>query len=104
MDDFLNMNNDEKKDNIDLNGDDNNSEIFDASYPKPESENNSGKTKKINKFFKTFKNPLLTHFTRESHFIYDLNTVDDYISKVSNINCLKFNIEEKKCIKDLIAK
>ena len=47
-------------------------------------------------------NPLLTHFNQDSHFVYDIDTVNVYISKVNNVNQLKLNDSEIDIIKTKI--
>ena len=59
---------------------------------KEELEDNKKKRKKKNsKNTKIINNPIITHFNKESKFIYDINEVDNYLSKIKNKKNLKLN-------------
>ena len=60
------------------------------------------KKEKVIHVEKQFKNPMLTHFNEDSNFIYDITEVDEYISKVENINSLKLNQSEIESLKTKI--
>ena len=65
-------------------------------------EANNNKTDKSHHIKFEINNPLITHFNQNSHFIYDINTVNLYLSKVNNPNLLKLNESEIEAIKNKI--
>ena len=51
---------------------------------------------------KLLKNPSISHFTIMSHFIYDLDEVEDFFKNTKNKNLLKVNEKEMKVLDNLI--
>lgn len=47
---------------------------------------------------------MITHFNQESHFVYDIDTAKNYLSKVNNANSLKLNESEIEIILKTINK
>lgn len=58
--------------------------------------------KGISNHKKLLKNPSISHFTIMSHFIYDLDEVEDFFKNTKNKNLLKVNEKEMKVLDNLI--
>ena len=59
---------------------------------------------KISKHLNYLKNPSINHFNINSHFVYDLNEVNEFLDKNKNKNSLKVNENELNYLNSLIEK
>ena len=80
-------------------------------YSKVNQQNSSKKTnksmlnkKRISSHNKYLANPSITRFNESSHFIYDLDEADRYLSNIKNKNLLKLNQNEISFLENIIFK
>jgi hypothetical protein len=85
-----NISNDEEIKKKELNEEKGINSIKTTKYPKNKVKTHKSK-KKREISSKTYDNPMIAHFNQESHFVYDINTAKNYLSKVINANSLKLN-------------
>lgn len=60
------------------------------------------KPRKKRSHSKNFKNPLINHFNADSHFIYDINEGESFLSSIKNKNLIKVNSKELANLNSII--